>query len=228
VWLLTVAVGVNLLPDLVSTSPNGRLRLAEFAARYLAPITEADHVVGSWGSDPAYNQSISGAGQRWGTTVWEWGADDCTISPCPPRVGPRSLRACVYGIQAGLLIVVLWACGGPFRPLSAAERDRVQGVECSLVLLLMLLLSPMSSKAHFGTLIVPGYCLARSAVVTGRRSLLGVIFGAVALAVLSNKDPLGERLYTLSLWYGVVTWQTLLLLGGCLVERRRCGAAIIA
>jgi hypothetical protein len=85
----------------------------------------------------------------------------------------------------------------------------------------MLLLSPMSSKAHFGTLIVPGFCLARSALLFRSRTLVAVLLGAILLGLLSNKDPLGERLYTLSLWYGVVTWQTMLMLSGCLFAYRR-------
>jgi hypothetical protein len=84
----------------------------------------------------------------------------------------------------------------------------------------MLLLSPMSSKAHFGTLLVPGFCLARVAMTSRSRALGAIVLGSVFLAVVSNKDPLGERLYTLSLWYGVVTWQTMLLLTGCLIAVR--------
>jgi hypothetical protein len=35
-----------------------------------------------------------------------------------------------------------------------------------VILLLMLLISAMSSKAHFATMILPGFCLARLAVRT--------------------------------------------------------------
>src|SRR5262249_4896130 len=86
--------------------------------------------------------------------------------------------------------------------------------ESGMLFLLMLLLSPMSSKAHFGTLILPGFCLARAAWASQRKVLWGLVGAAALLAVLSNKDPLGEHLYTLSLWYGVVTWETILLLVG--------------
>jgi hypothetical protein len=44
----------------------------------------------------------------------------------------------------------------------------------------------------------------------------------VALGTASHKDPLGERLYSVSLWAGVVTWQTVILLVGCLVALRKC------
>jgi hypothetical protein len=66
--------------------------------------------------------------------------------------------------------------------------------------------------------------------LTSRGKVLGVVLlGAVLLGLASNKDPLGEKLYTLSLWYGVVTWQTLLLLVGCLIGLRRgTGANTVA
>jgi hypothetical protein len=177
--------------------------------------------VGSGGSDPAYNQSLSGMGRRWSTTTWTWADTDCTIDPRPPLLQPQMLRAVVYASQAVLLLVVLWGCGRPFRKITEDFGGRLQALECGIVLLLMLLLSPMSSKAHFGTLLVPGFCLARAALGSRSRLLGAVLLGAVLLAVLSNKDPLGERLYTLSLWYGVVTWETLLLLVGCLLALRR-------
>jgi hypothetical protein len=220
VWLLTVALGVNLLPDLVSTAPTNRPWLAEYVARYLKPLTERDHYVGTWASDAVYNQSLAGAGQRWCRTSWTWLDNDCTIQPVVPLAPPQLLRALVYGCEALLLLGVLWNCGRPFRMLPDDPAGRWQALESSIVLLLMLLLSPMSSKAHFGTLIVPGFCLARRAMLTRTRFLWFLLLAAIVLGIVSNKDPLGERLYTLSLWYGVVTWQTLVLLTGCLFAFR--------
>ena len=62
--LVAVALGVNVLPDLVSSSPSGQFWLTDFTTRYLTPLTQANHYTGSWGSDIAYNQSLSGAGER--------------------------------------------------------------------------------------------------------------------------------------------------------------------
>jgi hypothetical protein len=221
VWILIVAVGVNLLPSLTHTPSTGRTWTTEYASRFLIPITAADHYVGTWGSDPVYNQSLTGLGQRWCTTAWHWSSDDCTIAPRLPVLSPQALRVCVYVLQFSLLATVLWICGRPFRKLVDQTTIAHPVLEYSLVLLLMLLLSPMSSKAHFGTLVIPGFALARTALVTRSRILWAVLLGAVALGFLSNKDPLGERLYTLSLWYGVVTWQTLLLVVGCLIAYRK-------
>jgi hypothetical protein len=220
-WVLCVVLGVNCLPDFISTAPSGRAWLVEYAARFLKPLTASNHYVGSWGSDPVYNQSISGLGQRWCTTRWKWTASDCEVEARPPAIPPQMLRFWVYSSQLVLLSGVLWVCGRPFRKRVAEPDGQRQALEASMVLLLMLLLSPMSSKAHFGTLIVPGFCLARAALTSRSRLLGSVLLGSILLGLAANKDPLGEKLYTLSLWYGVVTWQTLLLLVGCLFALRR-------
>ncbi len=216
-WLVLVAAGVNFLPDLVSRPPAGGTWLVTYTARFLSPIAESDHYVGTWGSDPAYNQSLAGMGQRWCLTSWTWSSNDCTIESRSPLLGPRELRAAVYGFELLLVLGVLAICGRPFRRLAHEKTAETQALECGIVLLLMLLLSPMSSKAHFGTLIVPGFCLARAAFHSRSRLLGSLLLVAVLLGLLSNKDPLGERLYTLSLWYGVVTCQSLILLAGCLL-----------
>jgi hypothetical protein len=222
-WLVCVAVGVNLLPDLVRPAPCGRPWAVEYAVRLLRPLTARDHYVGTWGSEPVYNQSLAGAGQRWALTTWSWDEDDCRILPRPRPIGPRTLRVAVHALQFTLLLAVLHICGRPLRRIVEGPAGGPQALECAIVLLLMLLFSPMSSKAHFGTLVVPGFCLARAAAAgrTPRSRVLGVlVLTAVLLGVLSNKDLLGERLYTLSLWYGVVTWQVLVLLVGCLLAQR--------
>jgi hypothetical protein len=221
VWLLVVAVGVNRLPDLVSSAPEDQSWLGRYASHFLEPLTASDHYIGTWGSDAVYNQSLTGLAQRWCTTTWNWMATDCTIEQRLPPIGPQTLRVCVYGAEFGLLSAVLWICGRPFRKLRDEHGESLQSLECSMVLLLMVLLSPMSSKAHFGTLVLPGFCLARAALHLQSRLLKVVLAGAVVLGLLCNKDPLGERLYTLSLWYGVVTWQTLLLVAGCLIVYRQ-------
>ncbi len=219
--VVLVAVGVNLLPDLVSPALEDRFWVAEYGHRFLKPLTAPDHYIGTWGSEPVYNQSLTGLAQRWCTTSWNWSATDCTIDQRTPPIGPQTLRLCVYGVELCILGAVLCICGRPFRNRPHDGQGSPLALECGSVLLLMLLLSPMSSKAHFGTLVLPGFCLARAALRSYGRILKGVLAGAVVLGLLCNKDPLGERLYTLSLWYGLVTWQTLLLLAGCLLVLRQ-------
>jgi hypothetical protein len=221
-WLVIVALAVSLLPDLIRPAPEGSCWLEEYVSRFLRPLTAADHYVGTWGSDAVYNQSLTGLGQRWCTTQWKWEPTDCTIDPRATLVRPQTLRVIVYGVELSLLAAILWISGRPFRKLHEDAGGRQHGLECGMLLLLMVLLSPMSSKAHFGTLVLPGFCLARAALHSRGRLLKVILAAAVALGLLCNKDPLGERLYTLSLWYGVVTWQALILLAGCFLAYRQC------
>src|SRR5437764_38405 len=46
-WVMVVALGVNLLPDAVSTPPSGRPWLGEYAVRYLRPLASSEHVLGT-------------------------------------------------------------------------------------------------------------------------------------------------------------------------------------
>jgi hypothetical protein len=229
-WLLVVALGVNLLPDLYRPSPSGVPWLAEYGQRFLRPLTQPGHYLGTWGSHVAYNQSLSGAGLRWCATTWTWGPDDCTVDARPPRLGPRALRGAVGAVELALLIAAAWACGRPFRRQGPAGPDDMRhGLECGAVLVLMLLFSPMSSKAHFGTLLVPGFCLARVALGPGSRAEKALLALAVALSLTAGKGLLGEKLYTLGLWYGAPTWQSLALLAGCLIALRHTPpAAVVA
>ena len=88
-------------------------------------------------------------------------------------------------------------------------------MEYSLVLVLMLLLSPMSSKPHFCTLVVPGLCLARLAVERRDRLLMCVMAVAIGAGLLSNKDLWGAHIYDFALWYGSVFANAVVLYLGC-------------
>jgi hypothetical protein len=226
--VLAVAFGVNFLPDLVRPSPSGQPWLVCFAARFLRPLTAADHYVGTWGSDAIYNQSVSGSFHRWFLTTLVPTDDDLVPVPRDAPVAPLVLRAAAHGVQLALLLAAVWAARGSLRRLEEMGGDRRAALEGAAVLSLMLLLSPMSSKAHFGVLVVPGFCLARAAVTTKNKVPGGLVLAAASLALLGNKDPLGEKLYTLTLWYGTATWETLILLAGCLIVLRREGQGVAA
>jgi hypothetical protein len=229
-WLACVALGANLLPDLLAGPPPGRPRLVDYADRFVLPLARSDRPPGTWGSELIYNQSLSGSCQRWLSTTWVWGAADCTLAPRPGAPAAGALRGVAYGTGLLLLLGAAWAAGRPLRRVGEAKEGEVgaQALECGMLLALALLLSPMSGKAHFGVLLVPGFCLARAAL-RGRDRLAGALLAAaVSLALLGNKDLLGNRLYTLSLWYGATTWEALLLLLGCgavLSRHRRAAAA---
>jgi hypothetical protein len=248
-WLVVIAVGVNLLPNLMRTPERGGLWLGEWLTRYIRPLTAGDHYPGDWGSWIIYNQSLSGAANRWLTTQWSRQGSEFEVVRKPDPPGPMTVKLIVYGIEATLLasvVVVLFRRGqkreGPVGPVGWAESSRptrttvesnvekvgledsthpterdgkpLEIMEYSGVLLLMVLLSPMSSKPHFSTLVLPGFALARLAVYQGDKILRLLLGLAVFLAMLSL--PLwGGHFDFIALWFGSDTWNALfLLLGG--------------
>jgi hypothetical protein len=86
-----------------------------------------------------------------------------------------------------------------------------------MVMILMLLLSPMSGRAHFGTLVLPAFCLARFACLTGNR----VILALLAFVVLLVAPPYGylapEGIHSAVLWGGATTVAAMLLWIGCVI-----------
>jgi hypothetical protein len=214
-------LAANLLPDLVSHPPEGGTWLGAFAGRLLSPLARADHVPGTWGkwSEVVYNQSLAGAAQRWSLTRPRWDADRVTVADTGASVRPMAIRLSLLTAVLLLVSLAAWLAGRPFRPSS--DGDAVV-LECGIVLCLMLLLSPMSSAAHFCTLVLPGMCLARRLVVSRDRVLFFLLAAALAAAVASNKDLMGQKLYTLALWGGCVMFNTLLLLAASLRELVHC------
>jgi hypothetical protein len=218
-------VGVNLLPDVIHSPQAAGTWLGHWYTQYLRPTTQADYRPGVWGSDIIYNQSLAGAGNRWLGTTWRYtnqGIDITEISGAPSAA---LLKGIVYGSEGCLLLfvtvllVVASRSGGSED--TAVSVPSQPALEYSSVVCLMVLLSPMSSIPHFCTLLLPGYCAARLAV-QGRSGLSWfLVIAGFALATLSNKDLQGARLYTLCLWHGVVTWNTLVLLGACLLGLAR-------
>ncbi len=214
-----VAVSVNLLPDWTHPSAESAAtpRLVQWARAYLVPMTDQQRDAGTWAAAITFNHSLAGLSNRLliqqrpepgqlGITVRE------------DRLSPSALKAVVHGIGL-LLITIAVACSwiGARSPDSSTDLCRY---EFGLVLILMLLLCPHSSKPHFCTLLLPGFCLARAVVVARRPVLAGLLGAAILCGLISNKDLVGRGIYDLALWYGSVTWTALFLFAGC------CGALI--
>ena len=210
--LMVIAVGVNLLPNLVRTPERGGLWLGEWLTRYVRPLAAGDHYPGDWGSWIIYNQSLSGAGNRWLTTQWRWHVSNFEVARKHDALSPTVVKAVVYGVEIALFVSVA-AILIRRRSFRTRQECPVTILEYSLVLLLMVLLSPMSSKPHFSTLVLPGFALARLAVYRGDKILQLLLGFAVVFATLSL--PLwGGRLHFIALWFGSDTWNALVLLLG--------------
>jgi hypothetical protein len=211
--VLAVAIGINLLPDLTHLPAEGVGRLQQWVSVYLRPLAGSDHDPGVWASAINFNHSVAGVCNRWLTAERVWGGDDFKIATRPNRISARLLKVIVYSLCLTLVLIAV-----------RTSRRRVghhgDGGEYGLVLILMLMLSPMSSKPHFCTLLLPGFWLARAAVE--RRDLLPrlLLAGAILAGLLSNKDLVGRFAYDTAIWYGSVFWNTVLLFAGCVVVLR--------
>jgi hypothetical protein len=224
-WLAAVLVpaiacGINLIPDLVYPLDPPRSRLNEWGHRFLLPMTNKDHHFGSWASSIFNNHSIPGICNRWLTCRAHWQHGELVEVTRDGRISPQSLKVAALGGMMLLLAVALYCVGKPVQVATAKSPGTNSGpsaaaLEFSLVVILMLLLSPQSSKPHFCTLFLPGFCLARAALSWPSRSLLTVVLGVVALGLTSNKDLVGTKVYDWVIWHGSITWSAILLYAGC-------------
>jgi hypothetical protein len=217
-WLLGVALGVNLLPNLVCAPPTGNLWLLEWLHSCLLPMTGVGRYLGNWYSDPLYNQSICGALLRWFTTRWSWTEAGIIVTDRTNPISPLVLKFLVLVIDLLLVAGVLAALKRGRRAATTIEASthppRPSGDYC-LVLLLMVLFSPMSSKPHFCTLLLPGFYLARWAMAE-RNGWVGVALAAsITAGCLGFRDVWGANTAMVALWWGNVTWSALFLLAAC-------------
>jgi hypothetical protein len=207
--MLAVVTVATLAPQLVAAPPGGGLWIFEWFARYVLPTQHLAAPLGQWGSELIYNQSLGGTLQRWSG-----------------EHGGVALKVGLYATLAAMVLATL-AAASRARAVSNPELVPSVSLECGAILTLMLLASPMSSPAHFVTLILPAFCLARLALASRDQVLLGFVITAAVLSVLTNRDPLGHWLYGWALWGGTVALSALLLWVGSLwaLARRREASA---
>jgi hypothetical protein len=89
-------------------------------------------------------------------------------------------------------------------------------LECSIVIELMLLFSPMSSQPHFCVLALPAFCIARIAWLTRDRWLRRAILACIVLAVVLNRIFLTHPGGDAALWLGSIMFANLTLWLACL------------
>jgi hypothetical protein len=217
--VFVAAVGFSLLPDLVIPPMHTRPRLVEWASHHIPMLARKDVDVGSWANDISYNHSLAGLAHRLVLLSPVWDGSGLRFSARATRPSAVVLKGAVYSL--GLALVLLAALASRQGRCCSAARSSERGggsftvLEYALVCLLMLILSPMSSKPHFCTLVLPGFCLARR-MFQRRELTLQLITGAALLAALvSNMDLVGKHTYTVVVWSGSVFASAALLYSGC-------------
>jgi hypothetical protein len=136
-------------------------------------------------------------------------------------------------VTALLLGMTLWSAGRPGRgdelrrpvPRTAGDSsppaDPRLGLEAGMVVCLMLLLSPQSSKAHFVVMALPVMQIVRAAVIDRSRVAQGVLTVLAVLGPLSVKGIVGSAWGDRLLIWGAPAFFTLVSLVTLWHLRRR-------
>jgi hypothetical protein len=228
-----VAVGINFVPDLTHPPQNSEPRLFKWAEVFLEPMFGKEHKIGTWATEIDFNHSLNGSFTRWlaldRESFMRWAenakvrmARGGDIGDPPERMDATTVRTIAYATML-LMVIATFACSliGDRRfgrhALQAGPDPTRQAIEFSLVLILMVLLSPQSSKPHFCTMVLPAFCLARGALAWPSRRILILFMGAIVLGLAANKDLIGGPIYSRLKWYGGMTIETVLLFVGCCI-----------
>jgi hypothetical protein len=226
-WLVTIAVGVNFLPDLAHHSPSGGFWAVDWYTHYVRPMEKEDFVPGTWYAEISGNQSLSGAVNRFFTTSLKWTAEGAAIVKNMSSPSPKALRGITLLLDALVTIPAAFALWRRRRRTDDPPRDGplADALEFSIIFLLMLLLSPRSSRTHFGIMLLPALCIGRIAVSERSRAAWAVLLSATFVSLISYSNPL-NILFSAALWAGALSLVAVLLLAGCIMGLLRTGSAL--
>ena len=226
-WLVIIAIGANVLPNTVHAPPQRGLWLAEWSRLYLAPMERANYVPGDWKNQLDNNQSFAGGAKRWLMTTWriapgEFHVVDRVEHPSPAVIRWAYLMSCIV-----TLLIAAWAMwyrvqSKPSETTNSAGTTRWPSrdiIECGIVLLLMVLLSPNSSRAHFCVMLLPAFCIGRLAFGEKSRWLTALLIAAALCSTLSIHIRLNATLAAeqILLWIGVVMFAAIFLLWASII-----------
>lgn len=204
IWVVIVAIALNLLPNLVHRAPTG-LWLLQWYRDVLAHVQRP----GQWFTDPLQNQSIAGDIYRFTQIGWRIDNADFIASPKPTGQSTLDARTVIDAIELALIALAAAA----LRPRSS---DAPIALQCALVLILMLLLSPMSGKPHFCVLVLPAFLVARRALEHRDRIAQIAIVLSILLVLLLDRNYLGRLIGNGALYFGSITAAALLLYIACI------------
>ena len=208
--VLLASAAIFWLPDLFFPKESGT-----WGAYWISIVANSLHnpsesgVVGSWSNWNHLNQSLSGTIER--------------LFTHPPVSNKEAVDVCIASFSKEQLGLAIWLGRTTILLLIFAalwqapkEDKRIQKFsECALIICGMLLLSPMSSKAHFFLLILPAAIIVRHYVWKNKDIWLTIIFVVVFLyGTMTVKDLIGTKAGHAVLATGSVTWCTLLIMLG--------------
>lgn len=205
--MMLAAVALNRAPDFVWPQASGQSYLGDWCGMYLAKVGRS--APGVWDSDLVLNQSLSGLMNRFAQAGLPLSIDRLpsgTAALAPQTVA--TIRWLTYGMSLGLLAVTAWRFGRP-----GASRSTLDlGAEAGAIVCLMLLLSPMSSKAHYVVLVLPCMLFARALLERRHAAFRLLLPFLLITGPLTSKGLTGKPLGDLTLAWGFPTWFALMLL----------------
>lgn len=212
-----VAAALNLAPDVLYPQLSGASYLADWKRSFLGEVGQ--RAPGAWFSDLQLNQSLAGLFNRL-AQMGAGGRPNADAPLAPATVA--ALRWATYGVCALSMLATAWRFGAPFRSVPDGAKHapgthvpwyrlRV-AVEASALVCLMLLASPMSSKAHYVVLLLPSLVLARGLVEGRSRTYWRLLAPLALLGPLTAKDITGKVVGEWLLMWGGPTWFVCLLL----------------
>ena len=197
------------LPDLLFPRESGT-----WAGHWFSLVLSSLHLsdgtaVVHWSTWNQLNQSISGTIERLFSFPANPHADAVDVSIA--TFSTTTISYISYGARVLILGILFFAFYKPSKAPLVFRRF----CEGSILSCGMLLLSPMSSKAHFFLLLLPGVVMARFYLWERRDWILTLIFIIMFLyGTLTVKDLVGTYVGHAVLATGSVTWCTLLAMLG--------------
>lgn len=207
-------VGMTLLTDLATPSASGTPWVVSWYQGFLRNVKPGEAVdePGGWPKWSEANQSLAGTLYRMMNAPEPFRTEERDVSIV--TASPQTTKYVTMGSQLIVLGLVMWGTRNRRSAVSLARTAAADNElwlyrlgQGAIIVTAMPLLSPMSSKSHFGVLIVPvAYCLA--AEWNGRRDALTRVLLVVMFAVgtLTVKGIVGNSLGRYILGYGTVTW----------------------
>ncbi len=223
---LIAMVGATLLPDLLFPNAEGGLWVTSWYEKFISKVGvgRAADAAGAWASWNYLNQSLAGTLFRLTTHITENSTYVFDISLW--RLEPATTKLVTAAAQLAVVAIVAflaWPTHSRGLPPSELRFHRLG--QAAAVMCGMLLLSPMTSKQHFCTLLIPiTFCVTDFCY---RRRSWQVAVGVVAVCLLGTigaKDLIGRPIGNMMLAYGALTFCTvacLLTTGYVLVSRSR-------
>ena len=206
------AVAANLLPEFVFPKRSGGWYAADWKHRFLEVSQKVPP--GTWFSGLAQNQSLAGMFQRLARYGLPGSMEAVWAGQLPEGSVPL-LRGCVYSSAAALVAISLYFAGRRrLVDLSSHDLPRSIPAEVSAVFALMLLLSPMTSRAHYLILILPALLICRAACIQRDVLCRWLLPALVICGPLGTKGLVGKTLGDLSLAWSLPTWYAIWCLAG--------------